>query len=84
MTNNETTISETPPRVALRYRIEGMDCSSCALKIEDAVQQLGGAEDIQVNFKMQVLGFRLDEAATPRSTVEEKIRGLGYGVAPLA
>ncbi|MCR0984095.1 heavy-metal-associated domain-containing protein [Roseomonas populi] len=71
-------------RVELRYRIKGMDCSSCALKIEDAMERLGGAEDIQVNYKTETLEFRLDEATTPRSAVEEKIRGLGYGVAPLA
>lgn len=60
-----------------------MDCSSCALKIEEAVQQLHGTEDIQVNYKAQVLELRLDEATTPRTTVEEQIRKLGYGVAPL-
>jgi Cd2+/Zn2+-exporting ATPase len=84
MTNSGATATGTKPRVDLRYRVEGMDCSSCALKIEDAVEQLGGAEDIQVNYKAQTLEFRLDEATTPRSVVEEKIRKLGYGVAPLA
>ena len=82
MTNGGTTAPWT--RTDLRYRVEGMDCSGCALKIEDAVERLGGAEDIQVNYKAQTLEFRLDEAATPRSAVEEQIRKLGYGVAPLA
>ena len=35
MANSETTAPGT--RVDLRYRVDGMDCSSCALKIEDAV-----------------------------------------------
>ncbi|MFK4046215.1 heavy-metal-associated domain-containing protein [Roseomonas mucosa] len=82
MANSEITAPGT--RVDLRYQVDGMDCSSCALKIEDAVEQFGGAENIQVNYKAQVLEFRLDEATTPRSAVEEKIRKLGYGVAPLA
>lgn len=83
MANSES--GETLPMapVSLRYRVEGMDCSSCALKIEEAVQQLHGTEDIQVNYKAQVLELRLDEATTPRTTVEEQIRKLGYGVAPL-
>ena len=84
MANSGTAATGTKPRADLRYRVEGMDCSRCALKIEDAVEQLGGAEDIQVNFKTQILEFRLDEAATPRTAVEEQIRKLGYGVAPLA
>ncbi|MBI0539683.1 heavy-metal-associated domain-containing protein [Roseomonas sp. KE2513] len=81
MTNRESTTSGT--QVDLRYLVHGMDCTSCALKIEDAVEQLGGAEDIQVNYKTQVLELRLDEATTPRAAVEEKIQGLGYRVAPL-
>src|ERR1700738_5406841 len=69
--------------VALRYRVEGMDCPSCASKIETAVGRLGGAGDIRVNYHRQVLALRLDEAATPRATVEAHVRKLGYGVAPV-
>jgi copper chaperone len=68
MANGDTAAGTS---VDLRYRVEGMDCSGCALKI-------------QVNYKTQTLEFRLNEATTPRSAVEEKIRGLGYGVAALA
>jgi Cd2+/Zn2+-exporting ATPase len=82
MTNNQGTVSGAP--VSLRYLVEGMDCSGCALKIEDAVEQLGGAEDIQVNYKTQTLELRLDQSTTPRTALEEKIRDLGYGVTPLA
>ena len=71
------------PRAALRYRVEGMDCPSCAAKIETAVGRVAGAEDIRVNYGTQVLAFRLDEAATPRAAVEEQVRRLGYGVAPV-
>jgi Cd2+/Zn2+-exporting ATPase len=70
--------------VSLRYLVEGMDCSGCALKIEGAVEQLGGAEDVEVNYKTQTLELRLDESSTPRGDLEAKIRDLGYGVAPLA
>lgn len=83
MANSESAETLPMPLVNLRYRVEGMDCSSCALKIEDAVQQLRSTEEIQVNYKAQVLELRLDEATTPRTTVEEQIRKLGYGVAPL-
>ncbi|WP_456316826.1 heavy-metal-associated domain-containing protein [Teichococcus aestuarii] len=37
-------------RAALRYHVEGMDCPSCASKIETAVGRFGGAEDIRVNY----------------------------------
>ncbi|HEY8610939.1 MAG TPA: cation transporter, partial [Roseomonas sp.] len=67
----------------LRYRVEGMDCPSCASKIETAVGRVQGAEEIRVNHGTQILAFRLDEAATPRAVIEGQIRKLGYGVAPV-
>ena len=70
-------------QIPLRYRVEGMDCPSCASKIETAVGRLGGAGDIRVNYHTQVLAFRLDEATTPRATVEAHVRKLGYRVAPV-
>jgi Cd2+/Zn2+-exporting ATPase len=70
-------------RAVLRYRLEGMDCPSCAAKIETAVGRVAGTEDIRVNYGTQILAFRLDEAATPRAGVEEQVRRLGYGIAPV-
>ena len=68
-------------RAAQRYRVEGMDCPSCASKIETAVGRVAGAEDIRVNYGSRILAFRLDEAPTPRAAVEEQVRRLGYGIA---
>ena len=84
MSGNEIGASGTGSGAPLRYRVEGMDCTSCALKIEDAVGRFGGAGDVEVNYKTQILTLRLDEGVTPRASIEERIRGLGYGVAPLA
>ena len=83
MANGGTVELDSGTSVVLRYNVEGMDCPSCASKIETAVGRFGGAEDIRVNYHAQVLAFRLDEAATPRTAVEEQIRKLGYGVAPV-
>ena len=68
---------------ALRYRVEGMDCPSCAAKIETAVARIEGAESIRVNYGTQTLALQLDEAATPRAAVEAQVRKLGYGMAPI-
>src|SRR3954454_10197507 len=83
MENGELAEAGTRPRAALRYRVEGMDCPSCAAKIETAVGRVQGAEDIRVNSGTQILACRLDEAATPRSAVEDQVRRLGYGIAPV-
>lgn len=67
---------------ALRYRVEGMDCPSCAGKIETGLRRLGGARDVRVNYQSQVLALSLDEAETPRGVVEEQVRKLGFGIRP--
>jgi Cd2+/Zn2+-exporting ATPase len=60
-----------------------MDCPSCASTIETAVGRVPGTEDIRVNYGTQTLALRLDEAATPRAAIEDQIRRLGYGIAPV-
>ncbi len=82
MADGELAEVATNPDGVLRYRIEGMDCPSCAGKIETAVRRLGGTQDIRVSFQTQVLALRIDEAMTSRSAVEDRIRQLGYGVTP--
>ena len=68
-------------KTALHYRVGGMDCPSCAGKIETAVKRLGGIERIQVDYHSQILRLRLDEQVTSRTAVEGRIRSLGYEVA---
>ena len=75
MTQPTTSQPESSP---LRYRVEGMDCASCARKIEDMVTRLPGADAPKVNFSSQILTVALDESRTPRSRLEANIRTLGY------
>jgi Cd2+/Zn2+-exporting ATPase len=76
-------VSETLPRHSLlRYRVEGMDCPSCASKIETGLGRLDGTEDVRVNYQKQTLALSLDEARTPRGEVETRVRALGFGIAP--
>ncbi|MBN9921096.1 cation transporter, partial [Listeria monocytogenes] len=32
-----------------RYRVDGMDCASCAAKIDTAVRRVPGVEDVSVS-----------------------------------
>ncbi|MGF7213351.1 Cd2+/Zn2+-exporting ATPase [Skermanella aerolata] len=70
-------------KTALRYKVAGMDCPSCATKIETAVGRLPGIKDVSLSYHSQVLKLRLDEAATPRERLEGTIRSLGFGVEDL-
>ncbi len=65
-------------RNALKMRVEGMDCSACAIKVENALKRLPGVSDINMNYATETLSVRLDENRTSREVVESKIRALGY------
>ena len=46
----------SPPAIgpqALRYKVKGMDCPTCAGKIETAVSRLPGVTDVRVNYSSQ-------------------------------
>ncbi|ACK81995.1 MAG: heavy metal translocating P-type ATPase [Methylobacteriaceae bacterium] len=79
----DPTSSPTTGNQALRYRVKGMDCPTCAGKIENAVSRLPGVADVRVNYGSQVLDLALDEGVTPRTELEGRVERLGYGVAPL-
>jgi Cd2+/Zn2+-exporting ATPase len=63
---------------ALKMRVEGMDCSTCAIKVENALKRLPGVSDINMNYSTETLSVRLDQNRTSREVVEGKIRALGY------
>lgn len=63
-----------------RFRVSGMDCPSCANTISTAIGGLPGVSDIKVSVAREMMTLALDETRTSAATIEEKVRGLGYGV----
>lgn len=63
---------------ALRMRVEGMDCSACAIKVENALKRLPGVSNINMNYSTETLSVRLDQNRISREVIESKIRALGY------
>lgn len=49
---------------ALKLRIEGMDCSACAVKIENAIERLPGVGEIEISYGLRSLSLMLDENRT--------------------
>ncbi|MGN6306203.1 MAG: heavy metal translocating P-type ATPase [Mesorhizobium sp.] len=62
----------------LKLQIEGMDCASCALKIENAMARLPGVSDINVSYTAGTLALNVDSDRTSQRTIEDKVRALGY------
>ena len=62
----------------VRMRVEGMDCSACAIKVENAIKNLPGVADINMSYATELLSLRLDEDRTSREAIERTIQALGY------
>ncbi len=63
---------------AYKTRVEGMDCASCALKIETAMQRLPGVADVRVSYSAATLALRFDQDRISPSTIDDELRSLGY------
>ncbi|WP_119681970.1 cation diffusion facilitator family transporter [Indioceanicola profundi] len=72
----DQTVSESNDE-AVRYRVTGMDCASCAAKIEKAVRSVG-VEKVKVSTATQIMTLRLDDPAARLPEVERAVSGIGY------
>jgi len=67
----------------VRFRVEGMDCASCAMKIDAAVRRVEGVKDVSVSVASGVMMVNHDGSGDPKAVLR-KVRGLGYGAEVLA
>ena len=67
----------SPLSEAVRYRVTGMDCASCAAKIERAVQSAGVA-DATISTATQILVLPIASNDTRIGEVERAIANAGY------
>lgn len=65
-----------------RYRIEGMDCASCATKIDTAVRRLPAVAEVSVSVTAGTL--TVEHEGADLAVLEKRVAGLGYGIVPLA
>lgn len=65
----------------VRYRVTGMDCSSCASKIEGAARKITGVRDVRVSIASQEMSLRLHDSAGSLPEIERTVKGLGYQLA---
>ncbi|CAN7621059.1 cation diffusion facilitator family transporter [Rhizobium sp. LjRoot30] len=62
----------------IRYQVTGMDCSSCAAKIEGTARKVEGVADVKVSIASQIMTLQVDEPANRLPLLESAITGLGY------
>lgn len=69
----------TAPLRQTRFKIGGMDCASCAAKIDTAVRRLDGVADVSIS----VTGASMTVShggALPEDKVVQQVARLGYGI----
>lgn len=71
---------ETDRRTS-RYRVSGMDCGSCAAKIETALRRVPGIEEVRVSVTAGMVTVA-HEAGLAADAVVRPLAALGYGAAP--
>ncbi|MCA1370513.1 heavy metal translocating P-type ATPase [Bradyrhizobium sp. BRP14] len=67
-----------------RYRVDGMDCASCAAKIDTAVRRIDGVEDVSVSVTAGTMTVRHADGGDIGPAIVRKVGGLGYRVAALS
>ncbi|MDX3972623.1 heavy metal translocating P-type ATPase [Shinella sp.] len=66
-----------------RFRVGGMDCASCASKIDTAVRRMPGVSDVSVSVTAGTMRVQHD-TASDLEAIARKVTGLGYAVTPAA
>lgn len=66
-----------------RFRVGGMDCASCASKIDTAVRRMPGVSDVSVSVTAGTMRVQHD-VTSDLEAIRKKVTGLGYAVTPAA
>lgn len=62
----------------IRYHVTGMDCSSCAAKIEGTARKVQGVQDVKVSIASQIMTLEVDNPADRLPVLETAVTDLGY------
>lgn len=55
------------------YKVE-VDCASCALKMEEASNNVEGVEKASINFMTQKMSVEFAEGADPKATMKKVLK----------
>lgn len=67
----------------VRYLVTGMDCPSCASKIEGAARKIAGVNEVNVSIASQIMTLLVSNQPALLAAVEQAVNDLGYRVARL-
>jgi Zn2+/Cd2+-exporting ATPase len=73
-------MTQVPALKTQRMQVGGMDCTSCAMKIEGAVEQLAGVAEISVVVSTGRLIVTYDPERVSESDIQQRVTALGYSI----
>ena len=62
----------------IRFFVEGIVCTGCAMDMENILLGLDGVEDASVNFKDGVFSITYDPGEIEVKTIIKKVKNLGF------
>ncbi|ATF51846.1 Zn(II)/Cd(II)/Pb(II) translocating P-type ATPase ZntA [Citrobacter freundii] len=75
-TPSPTPVSNTVDGTRYSWKVSGMDCAACARKVENAVRQVSGVNQVQVLFATEKLV--VDAGGDIRQNIENAVQKAGY------
>lgn len=79
-TSNETLEQLTKGSTRLTWQVLGMDCPSCAKKVETAVSQVSGVEHAKILFATEKLVIDTQQGEGLAEKIEQAVKKAGYSL----
>jgi Zn2+/Cd2+-exporting ATPase len=73
-------MTKVPALKTQRMQVGGMDCTSCALKIEGAVEKLAGVAEISVVVATGRIIVTYDPERVSEADIQQRVTDLGYSI----
>ncbi len=73
-------MTQLPTLKTQRLQVGGMDCTSCAMKIEGSLEQLAGVAEISVVVATGRLIVTYDPARVSEADIKKRVTALGYTI----
>ncbi len=73
-------MTQAPALKTQRMQVGGMDCTSCAMKIEGAVEKLAGVAEISVVVATGRMIVTYDPARVSEADIKQRVTALGYTI----
>lgn len=73
-------MTQTPSRKTQQMQVGGMDCTSCAMKIEGSLEKLSGVAEVSVVVATGRLTISYDPNQVDEAEIKKRVTDLGYTV----